>query len=175
MSVTTPYTTETTRKLPYTNVIQPLIYLEFWADGADGWVNVHLYNITQSIPRDTITPYARNDIMAFGFDYPNVANNQNGTDLLISHNQTASVYVSEANLINSDDIDYDNSLFANGFKGCIHFHPGLASESLEEAENTVDTQTALMEEKLGLTPASWIISYFFLLDKISKNNPKVRR
>jgi len=155
MSVTTPYTTETTRKLPYTNVIQPLIYLEFWADGADGWVNVHLYNITQSIPRDTITPYARNDIMAFGFDYPNVANNQNGTDLLISHNQTASVYVSEANLINSDDIDYDNSLFANGFKGCIHFHPGLASESLEEAENTVDTQTALMEEKLGLTPASW--------------------
>ena len=155
LSVTTPYTTEKTRKLPYTNVIQPLIYLELWANSEGDWVNMHLYDITQSIPRDTITPYARNDIMAFGFDYPNVANNQNGTDLLISRNQTASVYVSEANLLNSDDIDYDNSLFANGFRGCIHFHPGLSSESLEDAENTIDTQTALMEEKLGLTPASW--------------------
>ncbi|WP_052712624.1 PKD domain-containing protein [Methanosarcina barkeri] len=155
MSVTTPYTTEKTRKLPYTNVIQPLIYLDLWANNEGDWVNMHLYNITQSIPRDMITPYARNDIMAFGFDYPNVANNQNGTDLLISRNQTASVYVSEANLLNSDDIDYDNSLFANGFKGCIHFHPGLASESLEDAKNTIDTQTTLMENTLGLTPASW--------------------
>ena len=155
MYVITPYTTEKTRKLPYANVIQPLIYLNCYASGADGWVNVHLYNITQSIPRETITPYARNDIMAFGLDYPNVTNNQNGIDFLISRDQTASIYVSENNMKNSTDTAYDNSLFASGFEGCIHFYPGLESLPLEEANGTIDSQIGAMNGTFGLTPASW--------------------
>jgi len=153
--VITPYTTEKTRKLPYANVIQPLIYLNCYASGADGWVNVHLYNITQSIPRETITPYARNDIMAFGLDYPNVTNNQDGTDFLISHNQTASIYVSENNMKDLDDTAYDNSLFASGFEGCIHFYPGLESLSFDGATGIIDSQIGAMNETFGLTPASW--------------------
>jgi len=55
LSVTTPYTTEKTRELPYTNVIQPLIYTEYYISGTGNWANFHLYNIKQSIPRNTIT------------------------------------------------------------------------------------------------------------------------
>ncbi|MDD3138652.1 MAG: hypothetical protein PHX08_06745, partial [Lachnospiraceae bacterium] len=153
--VTTPYRTETTRKLPYTNVIQPLIFLDCYASGTDGWVNVHLYNITQSIPRNIITPYARNDIMGFGLDYPNTTNNQKGTDLLISQGQTATVYLSGTNLDRSEDVAYDKSLFANGFEEGIHFYPGLATESLEQAKNTIDTQMEAAETTFGSTPASW--------------------
>ena len=97
VSITTPYTTEKTRELPYTNVIQPLIYTEYYVSGTGNWANFHLYNIKQSIPRNTITPYARNDIMAFGLDYPNATNNKQGTDFLISRGQNASVYVNNAN------------------------------------------------------------------------------
>ena len=153
--VITPYTTEKTRKLPYANVIQPLIYLNCYASGADGWVNVHLYNITQSIPRETITPYARNDIMAFGLDYPNVTNNRDGIDFLISRDQTASIYVSENNMETPADAEYDKSLFASGFEGCIHFYPGLKSLPFEEATGIIDSQIEIMNDTFSLTPASW--------------------
>jgi PKD repeat protein len=155
LKVTTPYTTETTRKLPYTNVIQPLIYADCYASGTGGWVNLHFYNITQSIPRDIITPYARNDIMGFGFDYPNVPNNKNGTDFLISRGQSASVYLSDTNMANSTDIAYDQSLFANGFEEGIHFYPGLTSQSLEQAKQTIDTHMAAAEATFGSLPTSW--------------------
>jgi PKD repeat protein len=155
MYVKTPYRTETTRKLPYTNVIQPLIFLDCYASGAGDWVNLHLYNITQSIPRDIITPYARNDIMGFGLDYPNVTNNQKGTDFLISHGQNATVYLSENNLKNSTDVEYDNSLFAKGFEEGMHFYPGLATESPEEAQATIDTQMKAANTTFGSMPVSW--------------------
>ena len=155
MYVKTSYRTETTRKLPYTNVIQPLVFLDCYASGAGGWVNVHLYNITQSIPRDIITPYARNDIMGFGLDYPNVTNNQKGTDFLISHGQNATVYVSENNLKNSTDVEYDQDLLANGFEEGMHFYPGLATESFEEAKNTIDTQMKAANTTFGSMPVSW--------------------
>jgi PKD repeat protein len=56
---------------------------------------------------------------------------------------------------NSTDIAYDQSLFANGFEECIHFYPGLASVSLEEAKATIDSQIASAEATFGMTPASW--------------------
>ncbi|RXA16682.1 PKD domain-containing protein [Methanosarcina sp. MSH10X1] len=156
LNMTTPYRTGTTRKLQYTNVIQPLIFIDGYASGKDeDWVNVHLYNITQSIPRDTITPYARDDIMGFGLDYPSVANNKNGTDFLISRNQTATVYVSEDNLKNSDDVAYDNSLFANGFEEGMHSYPGLATVSFEQAKTIIDSDMALAKSTFGSTPVSW--------------------
>ena len=76
----------------------------------------------------------------------------NGTDFLISRGQSASVYVSGANLGNSADIAYDNSLFANGFKECVHFYPGLASESLEGAKETIDSQIALIKTTYRFDP-----------------------
>ncbi|AKB49259.1 Chitin binding protein (plasmid) [Methanosarcina barkeri str. Wiesmoor] len=151
--VITPYTTEKTRKLPYTNVIQPLIYETFYASGTDGWVNVHLYNITQSIPRDIITPYARNDIMAFGLVCPNVTNNQLGTDFLISHNQSATVFVSGG--VDENEVEYNEYLFNHGFEEGIHFYPGLASQSLADSETIIDTEMDHVNSLFGAMPASW--------------------
>ena len=153
LNVTTPYTTETTRKLPYPNVIQPLIYEAFYASGEGGWVNVHLYNITQSVPRNIITPYARNDIMAFGLDCPNATNNQLGTDFLISHNQSATVFVSGG--VDEEDIEYNEYLFNHGFEEGMHFYPGLASLSLEDSETTIDTEMDHVNSFFGAMPTSW--------------------
>jgi PKD repeat protein len=151
--VTTPYTTQTTRNLPYPNVIQPVIYVNFWASGTGGWVNVHLYDITQSIPRNTITPYARNDIMGFGLDCPDVTGNQLGTDFLISHNQSATVFVSGT--VTEDEVDYNEYLFNHGFEEGMHFYPGLASQSLEDSKTTIDTQMAHFNSLFGAMPTSW--------------------
>ena len=84
---------------------------------------------------------------------PNATNNQLGTDFLISHNQSATVFVSGG--VDEEDIEYNKYLFNNGFEEGMHFYPGLASLSLEDSKELMDNEMDHVNSFFGAMPTSW--------------------
>jgi hypothetical protein len=93
--------------------------------------------------------------MGFGLDCPKANENQLCTDFLISHNQSATVFVSGPVSSDPNIIDYYKYLFSKGFEEGIHFYPGLASTSLADAKTIINTQMEYVTSLFGAVPTSW--------------------
>lgn len=149
----TPYYAKDSHMLPYPAINIPLI--EMWPSMSIAkTVTGHIYSITQTIPRKIITPYSVSK-ESFGLDGPHPLNTiQKGCSLLVSNNQTATIWA-DVGFLDTARINFIKYLLAHGWELGIHFHDHLYDKNQTAAKKEIDTEMRSIARIFNTTPKSF--------------------
>jgi hypothetical protein len=152
--MTTVYLNDAVRNLPYVNSIQALHYVTVEPNSVGETDNLSIYELKQEIPRSIVTPYANNNLEAFGIDYPTPQSATNGANYLLSKGGTCTIWV-DAPGTNNTIISWDKQLFSNGFEYGTHFSRHLTDKSWSDAISFMNLENAVTVSAFGSHPTSF--------------------
>jgi len=155
LQITTPFRTLECLYLPYPSLTHPTITCEPYVSGTDGYLTVHIYNVSMSIPQKPITVYPLNNITAFGLDVGYPAHNELGTAHMQNNGQVGTVWIDPYYDTVDANVNYRKSLLADGWELGIHFTPKLTSLSSSAAEAEMDAEMEAARTTYGQYPSSW--------------------
>jgi hypothetical protein len=150
--VASPYRTFSERSLPYHILYPTLLFGEAYVPS--GSINVHIYSLTQEIPRHIVTSYGDNKTIGFGLDYPTTSHNKNGVAYMHSNGQVGTVWA-DVDYNDDDTTAFIKSLLNNGWELGIHFSKPLSAYDKDTAYAIIDNETAIITTRYGRTPTSW--------------------
>lgn len=137
---------------PYTTLLSPTLYIYSTEQAEDSENWFHIYSITQSIPKDTVTCYGTRDYFGIGGDYLRELSSQNGANYLHVNGGYGTIW---ADVGYPEQQAYISSLLANGWEPGIHFSQRLTDLSEAEAEALIDSEVATITALYGQTPTCW--------------------
>ena len=152
--LTTPYRLQLSRDLPYSTVVTPVLFGESYISDVGGYLDTHIYNVTQTIRRNTITTYAPTNYQAFGLDWQCTNDAQNGTNYMANNKQVGTIW-QDPSYTDAGHTNFTNSLLASGWEPGIHFSQSLTTLTEAQAEAVIDNNMTLYYNLYGVYPTSW--------------------
>lgn len=150
----TPYRYNTSRGLPYYNLLTPIVFGEFYISDTGGYATAHIYNFTQTINEDTITAYPVSGYTAFGLDWQPASTAQNGANYMLANGQVGTIWADTA-YTDADHVNFTKSLINEGWEPGIHFSQSLTTLSEFQAEALIDANITAYYNLYGCYPTSW--------------------
>ena len=157
LQMSTPYEKISSRNLPYPVLIQPTLQCEMVVsnhDGNSGWERVHIYNITQTIDRQTVTAYSTKNQTGFGLDAPVLSKDTNGTTYMQGKGQEGTVWA-YVKSIDPATVAYQKMLLSQGWELGIYFSQELANLPLQQAQALMDSEYSNISSTFGQPPTSF--------------------
>jgi len=152
-----PLTYVRERNLPYEIFSENFVIFNSYKS-ISTYVCVKIYQIEQWISEYYITPVGVTDLQPFGLDGPHpVSTIQNGTNYLLSHNLSATVWV-DWNAVRNDQtrIQFVKDLvFNHSWELGIHFTKRLIDYPLDTAFQIMDNEYTNITNLFGKAPTSW--------------------
>ena len=157
LQMSTPYETILSRNLPYPVLIQPVIMCGMSIlspEGNSGWERVHIYNITQTIDRQTVTAYSTKNQTGFGLDAPVPSKDTNGTTYMQGKGQVGTVWA-DVYFVDPATVTYQKMLLSRGWELGIYFSQELANLPLQQAQALMDSEYSNISSTFGQPPTSF--------------------